>query len=62
MAGIKLREFAVLLIGVTMATIGYLGLNGTLTLQAVLTGVILVAISLASFELGRAYHRPGRDS
>jgi len=61
MARIKLREFAVLLIGVTMAAIGFLGLNGTLTLEAVVTGVIFVAVSLASFELGRAYHQPGRD-
>jgi len=44
-----------------MAAIGFLGLNETLTLQAVLTGVIFVAVSLASFELGRAYHQPGRD-
>lgn len=52
MKGIGVRQFAGLLLSVSMVLIGYLGLTGAITTQSILFTGILVAVAVLSFSLG----------
>mgnify|MGYP000430476040 CR=1 FL=1 len=55
---IGLRQFSILISGVVMATIGFLGLTQELSLRTVLYGAFLIAIALVSFYIGQTYAGP----
>lgn len=60
MTEIGLQQMLILLMGVSMAAVGILGLTGLLTTQAVLIGAVLVAVAALSFHVGQTYAEPRR--
>lgn len=58
MAQIRLSQFAILLTGILMASVGYLGYQGALTLRAPVVGTSLVLVALVSFRLGQRVNHP----
>lgn len=60
MATIGFRQFAILLFGVSMIAIGFVGYTGALSLRSLFTGGAFVIVALLSFLVGRTYSVPGR--
>lgn len=57
MKGFGIRQFAGILLSVSMVLIGYLGLTGTVTAHSLLFASIFVAVAVLSFFLGRQSSR-----
>ncbi len=55
MAILRFHQFAILLIGVALFTVGALGLTSSLSLQTMFMMLILTAVSLVSFCLGQIF-------
>lgn len=55
-----IRQFMLLLLGVSMVTVGYLGLTGGITGRSVVIAGCLVVVSMVSFSLGRRSAQLGR--
>ena len=51
--GFGVRQYAGVLLSVSMILIGYLGLTGTVTAGSVLFAGIFVAVAVLSFSLGQ---------
>lgn len=62
MAGLRVRTLAMLVLGVSMLTVGGLGITETLTVRTAILTLILGCIVVLSFHLGQQCGRPKRSS
>ena len=53
MGEIGARQLLILLVGVAMIALGWMGLTSDLTLRPVLVVVLVIAVAVLSFEAGR---------
>lgn len=62
MAGLRVRTLAILVLGVSMLTVGVLGITEMLTVRTAMLTVILGCTVVLSFHLGQRSGRPKRSS
>lgn len=53
-------QVSIFILGAAMVTVGYLGLNGSLSVSNIVSGGGAAAIALLAYNLGRYRTNPGR--